>query len=76
MNWEWERHFVDLNSRLGDKFGIGVTSSISTPVNTSVQGIIFVDGSLSTFASFSGANHGGWSNRILWEKKFCIYWLF
>ncbi|KAJ8542290.1 hypothetical protein K7X08_017156 [Anisodus acutangulus] len=48
MNWELERNFVDENfvdpnSSIGDKFGVGVTGS--TPPNPSVEGIILADGS-------------------------------
>ncbi|KAG5607218.1 hypothetical protein H5410_028710, partial [Solanum commersonii] len=60
MNWELKRNFVDLNSTIGNRFGVGVTDSISTPLNPSVGGIILADGSSGTCASSSGTNHGGW----------------
>jgi len=49
-----------LGLSIGDKFGVGVTGSTSTPLNPNVGGIILADGSSGICASSSGANHGGW----------------
>lgn len=71
MNWELERNFIDPNLSISDKTGVGVTGSISTPLNPSIGGIVLNDGSSihasTTFVDSTGtcalsfnANNGGW----------------
>ena len=69
MNWELERNFVDPNSSIGDKFGVGVPGSTSTHLNLNVEGIILADGS-----TIHSSNTFEYSNMlfVIWRES---WWL-